>query len=72
MSSYETLVALSGRFKPNSTIRHLKTGGLYRVVCLARIEANLQAAYTYESLQTHDFWIRSQIEMEDGRFELMV
>jgi hypothetical protein len=38
------------------------------VVCLANIEADLAPAYVYESLQTHDFWIRPQAEMEDGRF----
>jgi hypothetical protein len=49
----------------------VKTGGLYRVICLANIEADLAPAYVYESLQTHDFWIRPQAEMEDGRFVVM-
>ena len=61
----------SGLFKPGSKLRHIKTGGFYKVVLLANIEANLQPAYVYESLQSHDFWIRPQAEMEDGRFELV-
>ena len=60
--------ASDGRFAPNTQLQHVKTGGLYRVVCLANIEADLAPAYVYESLQTHDFWIRPQAEMEDGRF----
>ena len=61
----------AGQFKPGCKLRHKKTGGLYKVVLLANIEANLEAAYVYESLQTHDFWVRPQAEMEDGRFELI-
>jgi hypothetical protein len=60
--------ASDGCFAPNTQLRHVKTGGLYRVVCLANIEADLAPAYVYESLQTHDFWIRPKAEMEDGRF----
>ena len=61
----------SGLFKPGSKLQHRKSGGFYQVVMLANIEANLAPAYVYESLQTHDFWIRPQAEMEDGRFELI-
>ncbi|MEY4060088.1 MAG: hypothetical protein RL551_1344 [Pseudomonadota bacterium] len=50
-----------GLFKPGSKLRHIKTGGFYKVV----------PAYVYESLQSHDFWIRPKAEMEDGRFELI-
>lgn len=60
-----------GLFKPGSKLKHLKTGGLYKVILLANIEATLEPAYVYESMQTHDFWIRPQAEMEDGRFELV-
>jgi hypothetical protein len=60
-----------GLFKPGSKLRHLKTGGFYKVVLLANVEANLEPAYVYESMQTHDFWIRPKSEMEDGRFELI-
>jgi hypothetical protein len=58
-------------FKPGTKLRHKKTGGFYKVVLLANIEATLEPAYVYESMQSHDFWIRPQAEMEDGRFELV-
>ncbi|MDP3621355.1 MAG: hypothetical protein Q8R65_05465 [Polynucleobacter sp.] len=61
--------ASDGVFAPGTQLRHKKTGGFYRVVCLANIEASLEPAYVYESLQTHDYWIRPKAEMEDGRFE---
>ncbi len=60
-----------GLFKPGSNLKHKKTGGFYKIVLLANIEANLEPAYVYESMQSHDFWIRPQAEMEDGRFELI-
>ena len=60
-----------GLFKPGNKLRHVKTGGFYKVVLLANVEANLEPAYVYESLQSHDFWIRPKAEMEDGRFELV-
>ena len=60
-----------GLFKPGSKLRHKKTGGFYKVLLLANVEATLESAYVYESLQSHDFWIRPQAEMEDGRFELV-
>ena len=61
----------TGLFKPGSRLKHLKTGGFYKVVLLANIEASLEPAYVYESMQSHDFWIRPKAEMEDGRFELI-
>ena len=61
----------AGLFKPGSRLRHKKTGGFYKVVMLANIEASLEPAYVYESMQSHDFWIRPKAEMEDGRFELV-
>jgi len=60
-----------GLFKPGNRLRHKKTGGFYQVVLLANIEASLEPAYVYESMQSHDFWIRPKAEMEDGRFELV-
>lgn len=60
-----------GLFKPGSKLQHKKTGGFYKVVFLANVEASLEPAYVYESLQSHDFWIRPKAEMEDGRFELV-
>jgi hypothetical protein len=61
----------AGLFKPGAKLKHIKTGGFYKVVMLANIEATLEPAYVYESLQSHDFWIRPQAEMEDGRFALI-
>ena len=60
-----------GIFKPGDKLRHIKTGGFYKVLVLANIEATLEPAYVYESMQSHDFWIRPKDEMEDGRFELI-
>ena len=57
-------------FPIGSVLKHKKTGGFYQVIGLAKIEATLEVAYVYESRQTHDYWIRPQAEMEDGRFEL--
>ena len=59
----------AGLFKPGTQLKHVKTGGFYKVVFLANVEATLEPAYVYESLQSHDYWIRPQAEMEDGRFE---
>jgi hypothetical protein len=58
-------------FPIGSQLRHKKTGGFYLVIGLAKIEATLEMAYVYESMQTHDYWVRPQTEMEDGRFELI-
>ena len=60
-----------GIFKPGAKLRHIKTGGLYKVVLLANLEANLEPVYVYESMQSHDFWVRPKAEMEDGRFQLI-
>ncbi|SNX29315.1 hypothetical protein SAMN06295945_1686 [Polynucleobacter meluiroseus] len=70
-TSANTVSADEGLFKPGSKLKHKKSGGFYRVVMLANIEANLAPAYVYESLQNQNFWIRPQAEMEDGRFELV-
>ncbi|QWE11074.1 hypothetical protein [Polynucleobacter sp. es-EL-1] len=71
MSKQKMADADDGLFKPGSKLKHLKTGGLYKIVLLANIEATLEPSYVYESMQTHDFWIRPKAEMEDGRFELV-
>jgi hypothetical protein len=71
MSKPKMADADDGLFKPGNKLRHVKTGGFYKVVLLANIEASLDPAYVYESLQSHDFWIRPKAEMEDGRFELI-
>ncbi|HAT39989.1 hypothetical protein [Polynucleobacter necessarius] len=60
-----------GLFKPGNKLRHIKSGGFYKIIFLANVEATLEPAYVYESLQSHDFWIRPKLEMEDGCFELI-
>lgn len=55
-------------FKPGQLLKHLKTGGFYKVLYLAKIEANLADAYVYEALINHTIWIRPKEEMQDGRF----
>ncbi len=49
-------------------LQHLKTGGFYRILHLAKIEATLEDAYVYEALINQTIWIRPKLEMEDGRF----
>ena len=61
-------MSTSPKFQAGDRLQHLKTGGLYRVICLAKIEASLEEAYVYEALINGGYWIRPQIEMEDGRF----
>lgn len=61
----------NGLFKLGSKLRHIKSGGFYRVVFLANVEETLDPAYVYESMQSHDFWIRPKAQMEDSRFELI-
>ncbi len=56
------------KFQAGDRLQHLKTGGFYRVLCLAKIEASLEDAYVYEALRNGTYWIRPQTEMEDGRF----
>ena len=49
--------------------RHIKTGGLYRVLRHGRIEADLRAVVIYESLADGRVWVRPTDEFYDGRFE---
>ncbi|CAN1534353.1 DUF1653-like domain containing protein [Burkholderiaceae bacterium] len=58
----------SPKFQVGDRLQHLKTGGFYRVLCLAKIEATLEDAYVYEALINGSYWVRPQTEMEDGRF----
>ena len=61
-------MSTSPKFQAGDRLQHLKTGGFYRVLCLAKIEVSLEEAYVYEALINGSHWIRPQIEMEDGRF----
>jgi hypothetical protein len=50
------------------THRHVKTGGLYRVIGEGRIEADLAAVTVYVS-EKGEMWVRPTAEFNDGRFE---
>jgi hypothetical protein len=49
--------------------RHKKTGGIYQIVTLAKIEATMQNAVVYRSIEHHGTWVRPVSEFLDGRFE---
>jgi hypothetical protein len=55
-------------FQQGQILKHLKTGGFYRILYEAKIEATLEDVYVYEALINHTIWIRPVTEMEDGRF----
>lgn len=48
--------------------QHVKTGGLYRVSGECVIEATMQQAVIYVSLETQHTWVRPAHEFYDGRF----
>ena len=49
--------------------RHKKTGGLYQIVTRAKIEATMENAVVYRSIEHHGTWVRPEAEFLDGRFE---
>lgn len=75
-TSYQSVVA---PFARASVVRHIKSDTLYVIVLcpnLVKLEATAQPAYGYRALQADGspsgtLWVRSQVEMEDGRFELV-
>ena len=61
------------RFAQNDTVTHKKSGGVYIVEELptnCRIEATGEPAYAYRGTDGI-LWVRSALEFEDGRFELL-
>jgi hypothetical protein len=62
-----------------SVVRHIKSGGLYVIALLpdlVKVESTAEPAYGYRALSSNGavsgpLWVRSQTEMEDGRFELV-
>lgn len=61
------------KFGINWNVRHLKTGGIYKIKGLPanyRIEATGEPAYAYLDEEEDKVWVRPQAEMEDGRFEV--
>lgn len=59
---------MNSLFQPGQQVQHVKTGGYYKIICLAKIESTLADAYVYQALSNQTFWIRPKTEMEDGRF----
>lgn len=72
------------KFRRKQLVRHVKTGGLYRIVhgpALYRLESTNEPAYAYKAVEIYTsrgtivdirnapIWVRGQAEMEDGRFE---
>jgi len=47
--------------------RHKKTNGVYRVGCIARMEADLTPVVVYA--KDAEVWVRPLLEFCDGRFE---
>jgi len=62
-------------FNLGNVIRHNKTGGIYVVSATPRPQALLEYCrepyYDYWAIDTNQFWIRRQSEIEDGRFSLI-
>lgn len=62
-------------FKTGERVQHGVSGGIYRIVDLptrCRIATTGQPAYTYALADPKGditLWVRSQQEMEDGRFQ---
>jgi len=50
-------------------VRHKKTGGIYRIICAAQLEATLEDVIVYRSEATGETWVRPKEQMFDGRFE---
>lgn len=68
---------MSHRFNKGDLVKHVKSMGIYRILeCpdVVRIEATGGPGYLYRAellFQPAIQWVRSQTEMEDGRFELL-
>jgi hypothetical protein len=51
---------------------HKKTGGIYKFLYHAQIEATLDTVVVYESMATRTIWVRPTKEFFDGRFTPLV
>lgn len=49
--------------------RHKKTGGVYAIIGVCRLEATNAPAYLYTSTSNGVVWARDMDEFLDGRFE---
>lgn len=54
---------------PNQVYEHRKTGGLYEVLCLANLEADLTPVVVYADKRSNKTWVRPLSEFKDGRFK---
>lgn len=52
-----------------SRVRHVKSGGTYRVLAQAKIEHDLSNVIVYQSEKDGSVWVRPAMEFCDGRFE---
>jgi hypothetical protein len=52
------------------THRHVKSGGLYVVMCEGKLEKDCSNVVIYRG-QDGDVWVRPSIEFYDGRFETL-
>jgi len=67
------IVATTPLFRPTQTVEHVKTRGQYEIVLApdnTKMEKTQIPVYVYRSL-TGLYWVRPQVEMEDGRFILV-
>lgn len=47
---------------------HRKTGGVYRLICLGKNEADGSDVVIYQNVNDLEVWVRSKDEFMDGRF----
>lgn len=62
------------KFKGGDIVRHVRTKNLYEIKALPdllRIESTGEPAYAYLGKSDRLVWVRSQAQMEDGRFVLV-
>lgn len=58
----------SERRQPPELYLHIKTGGVYEVLCNARAEASSVLLVVYRNVETGERWARPAAEFNDGRF----
>lgn len=52
--------------------KHLKSGGIYEVICNAHHESTGELMVVYRNMASGEIWVRPAVEFNDGRFERMV
>lgn len=51
--------------------RHVRTGGVYDVICYAKRESDGAEMAVYWNPVSEEAWVRPKSEFHDGRFELV-